>query len=44
MLVICVFSKHPFDLGKAKGIQMKIPITSEEPHIQKYIPLSQFQI
>ena len=33
------FSKHPFDLGKAKGIQMKIPITSEEPHIQKYIPI-----
>ena len=33
------FSKHPFDLGKAKGIQMKIPITSDEPHIQKYIPI-----
>ena len=33
------FSKHPFDLGKAKGIQMKIPITTDEPHIQKYIPI-----
>ena len=33
------FSKHPFDLGKAKDIKMKIPITSTEPHIQKYIPI-----
>ena len=33
------FSKHPFDLGKAKGIKMKIPITTDQPHIQKYIPI-----
>ena len=33
------FSKHPFDLGKAKDIKMKIPITTKEPHIQKYIPI-----
>ena len=33
------FSTHPFDLGKAKDIKMKIPITSSEPHIQKYIPI-----
>jgi hypothetical protein len=33
------FSRHPFDLGKAKDIKMKIPITTKEPHIQKYIPI-----
>ena len=36
---IRAFSKHPFDLGKAKDIKMKIPITTNEPHIQKYIPI-----
>jgi hypothetical protein len=35
------FSSHPFDLGKAKGIQMKIPINTDKPHIQKYIPIPQ---
>ena len=29
------FSKHPIDLGKAKGIKMKISITTDQLHIQK---------
>jgi len=33
------FSKHPFDLGKARDITMKIPIITDQPHIQKYIPI-----
>ena len=35
------FSRHPFDLGKAKGIQVKIPINTKTPHIQKYVPVAQ---
>jgi len=33
------FSRHAFDLGKAKDIKMSIPITTNQPHIQKYIPI-----
>ena len=33
------FSKHAADLGCSKDIEMKIPLKSNEPHIQKYIPI-----
>ena len=33
------FSRHPFDLGEAKGILAKIPINSSDPHIQRYVPV-----
>ena len=33
------FSKHACDLGKAKGIEMDIPLLTDKPHIQKYVPI-----
>ena len=33
------FSQHACDLGCSKDIKMKIPVTTEEPHIQKYVPI-----
>ena len=33
------FSQHACDLGKASKITMNIPVTTEEPHIQKYVPI-----
>ena len=33
------FSKHACDLGKANNLEMSIPLTTTEPHIQKYIPI-----
>jgi len=36
---IAAFSKHAADLGCAKDIEMKIPLKSNEPHVQKYIPV-----
>ena len=33
------FSRHPFDLGEAKGILAKIPINNSDPHIQRYTPV-----
>ena len=34
-----VFSKHDYDLGKAKDFEMDIEIDSTKPRIQKYYPL-----
>ena len=34
-----VFSKHDADLGCATDIEMKIDPISQDPHIQKYVPL-----
>ena len=33
------FSRHAADLGCSKDIEMKIPLKSNEPHVQKYIPI-----
>ena len=33
------FSKHACDIGCSSDISMSIPLTSNEPHIQKYIPI-----
>ena len=33
------FSQHTCNLGFSKDIKMKIPVTTEEPHIQKYVPI-----
>ena len=33
------FSKHAADLGCSKDIEMNIPLKSNEPHVQKYIPI-----
>ena len=33
------FSRHAADLGCSKDIKMKIPLKSNEPHVQKYIPI-----
>jgi len=33
------FSKHAADIGFSHDIEMSIPITSYEPHVQKYIPI-----
>ena len=33
------FSKHACDLGKSNGLEMNIPLTTTEPHIQKYVPI-----
>ena len=33
------FSRHPFDLGEAKGILAKIPLNNSDPHIQRYTPV-----
>ena len=33
------FSRHACDLGKANNLEMTIPLTTTEPHIQKYIPI-----
>ena len=33
------FSRHAADLGCSTDIEMKIPLKSEEPHVQKYIPI-----
>ena len=34
-----VFSKHDYDLGKAKNFEMDIKIDESKPRIQKYYPL-----
>ena len=36
------FSKHACDLGKAKGIEMKITVNNEQPHMQKYMDRVQY--
>ena len=33
------FSKHACDIGCSTDITMSIPLTCEQPHIQKYIPI-----
>jgi hypothetical protein len=36
---IAAFSKHAADLGCVKDIEIKIPLKSNEPHVQKYFPV-----
>ena len=36
---IDVFSRHEYDLGRAKDIEMEIEIDETKPRIQKFIPL-----
>ena len=36
---IQAFSKHACDIGKAKHIEMDIPLLTDQPHVQKYIPI-----
>ena len=36
-----VFSRHEYDIGRAKDFEMDIEIDTTKPHIQKYVPLPQ---
>ena len=36
---IQAFSKHACDIDQAKHIEMDIPLLTDQPHIQKYIPI-----
>ena len=36
-----VFSRHEYDIGKAKDIEMDIQIDETKPRIQKFVPLPQ---